>query len=471
MIIPFATNSYQSSSLPLSAQRCVNAFAEREPPPPETKTPVAVFVSPGLVDFSTCGIGPVRGMRVMNGILYVVSGGTLYSVDQYGNSTALGGSIGGSGVVAMSDNGTQLCIVNGVNGYIYSTTLGFVVISDTNFHAANTVTFFDNVFVFDWANTNKFFISNTLDGTSYNGLGFGTAEVASDYVLSVVNQQETLLILGGTTIETWYDAGAANMPFLRVDGGTIERGSAAPLTPVKEDNAVFFLGNDLLFYRLNGTLPSRISTHAIEDEWQKYGVVSDAFTFSYTFEGHKFIVLTFPTANKTWCFDVATSLWHERESWDANNRRLGRWRGNCYAQCYGMGLIGDAYTGRIGSLSATEFTEFGTTMQALMVSPPLFKERSRVFVSRFELDVETGVGLTTGQGSDPQVMLDWSRDGGRTYLGLQLWNSIGKIGAYLTRLRWLRLGQARQWVFRLTISDPVRRVILSASADATAGMK
>jgi len=471
MIIQFATNSYTSNSLPLSAQRCVNAYAEREPPPPGgAKSPIAVFGAPGLTAFAICGTGPVRGMHVMGGLLYVVSGQTLYSVSSTGVVTTLGGAVTGNGVVSMADNGTQLCIVNGTNGYIYSVSLGFVVISDPNFHAANVVTFFDNVFVFNWAGTNKFFISNTLDGLNYNGLAFGSAEVTSANLFSVVNQQETLLLFSGDHTETWYDAGAVNMPFLRVDGATIERGCAAALTTVKEDNSVFFLGNDLIFYRLNITQPVRVSTHAIEDAWQSYSTVSDAFAFSYTFEGHKFVVITFPTANKTWVYDISTGLWHERESLDMNNRTYGRWRGNCYAQCYNHGLVGDQFSGAIGYLDRVNFTEFGNTMREVLVSPPLSNERKRTFVSLFELDVETGVGLPTGQGSDPQIMLDWSRDGGRTFVGLSLWDTMGKIGQYLTRVRWLRLGQSRQWYFRVTITDPVRRTIIAASGDVSSGM-
>ncbi|WP_213775118.1 packaged DNA stabilization protein [Bradyrhizobium sp. dw_78] len=467
-IIPFATNSYRSDSLPVSAQRAVNVYAEKEPQ--DAKNQVAVFGAPGLTAFSNCGAGPVRGMHVMNGVLYIVSGPTLYSIAADGTCTALGGQVSGTNLVSISDNGTQICIVNGVNGYIYGSDIGFTIISDPNFHAAKTVSFFDDVFVFDWLGTNKFFLSNQLDGTTYNGLAFASAEVAPDFVLSTVNQQENLMIFGGSTIELWFDAGTANMPFQRLDGGVIERGCAAAMTPVKEDNTVFFLGEDLIFYRLNGVIPERVSTHAIEAEWRKYHDVTDAYTFSYTWNGHKFIVLTFVSANATWVYDVATGLWHERESFDANNRSYGRWRGNCQANCYGLQLIGDAFSGTVGYLDESAYTEFGNMMQGYMVSPYLQEDRKRIFVSRFELDVETGVGVTTGQGSDPQVMLQWSKDGGRTFSDLQLWHSAGKIGDYLTRLRWLRLGQARQWCFKVTISDPVRRTIIANSVDVSAGM-
>ena len=469
MIVQFATQSYQSKSLPLSAQRCVNAYAEREPG--DAKSQVAVFGAPGLTQFSTCGTGPIRGMHVMGGVLYVVSGTTLYSVDSLGNATALGGAVGGNGYVCMSDNGTQVLIVNGVHGYVYTAASGFQIINDSNFHAATSATFFDNYFVLSWDGTNKFFISNSLDGTTYSGTDFASAEVSPDFVLSIVNQQENLLIFGGTTIETWYDAGTVNFPFQRIDGGTVERGCAAALTPVKEDNSVFFLGDDRIFYRLDGTIPRRISTHAIEDAWQGYGVISDSYCFSYTFEGHKFIIVTFPTANATWVYDIATGLWHERVSWDENGNSYGRWRGSCAATIYNKILIGDAYSGNIGYLDNSAFTEFGNTMQALMIGPVIHQDRRRVFHTRFELDMEAGVGATVDPGSNPQAMLDWSDDGGRNFCRPQRWTSLGKIGAYTQRLRWLRNGQSRQRVYRLTISDPVRRTVIAASVDISVGIQ
>ena len=88
----------------------------------------------------------------------------------------------------------------------------------------------------------------------------------------------------------------------------------------------------------------------------------------------------------------------------------------------------------------------------------------------FELDVESGVGLTSGQGSDPQIMLDWSDDGGHSFGPLQPWRSIGKIGAYRARLRWRRMGQFRERIIRMQISDPVKRVVIAANAEFRIGL-
>lgn len=467
MKIPFGTHSYKSQSLPVSAQRLVNMYAESEPP--DAKTDVAVFGHPGIVEFATCGVGPVRGAHKMGGVAYFVSGQRLYSVSSTGVATDLGGAITGTAPVTMDDNGTQLVITNGTNGYLYSATLGFVLITDQDFSPAETVQFFDERFYFDWKGTNKFFGSDLLDGTSYNALVFASAETRPDNVVAVVLNKQILLVFGETSIEPWQDIGAANMPLERVPGVVIERGLAAPRATAKEDNTVFWLGEDRRMYKLDGLTPIGISTPAIDAEWQNYSTVSDAYFFSYPWAGHKFVVAHFVAANKTWVYDISTGMLHERESWDMNGRFLGRWCGNCHVSCYDKELIGDAYSGKIGYLSASTYNEFGNATQGLVTSPPIHSDRKRMFMSRLELDIEAGTGNTSGQGSDPQWMLRCSKDGGRTYTNLQKWRSSGAIGRFRTRLRWLRMGQARERVFELTTSDPVKRTIIAANADGYTG--
>jgi hypothetical protein len=466
MIVQFGTNSYRAASLPVSAQRCVNWFAERQPP--DAKTPIALYGAPGIVTVITIGTGPIRGMHVMGGLLYVVSGERLYRVSTSWVATDIGGNISGTGVVSMDNNGTELVIVNGTNGYLYSSTLGFVLITDTDFNAAETVTFFDQRFVFDEKGTNRFFISASLDGTSYDAAQVSSAEARPDNVVAVVLNSQVLYVFGEKSTETWQDVGAANFPFERVPGGVIERGLAAPHCTAKEDNTIFFLGNDRVFYRMDGLTPKRVSTHAIEHTWRDYDTVSDAIAFAHDFSGHKFVTVTFPTENSTWVYDISTGLWHERESWDENDTSLGRWRGNVHVDAYGYELIGDAFSGQIGYLDHHTFTEFGNTIRSYAISPPIHSDRQRVTNSRFELDIEAGVGLITGQGSDPQIMMKYSDDGGRTW-SREMWRSMGAIGEYKTRCRWLRLGQARQRVYQIAISDPVKRTIIAAHVDLEVG--
>jgi hypothetical protein len=467
MIIQWATQSYKHASKPISAQRAVNCYAEAQPK--DAKTQVALLGCPGIEEFASCGNGPVRGMHMMGGLLYVVSGQRLYSVSETGTATDIGGNITGADVVSMDDNGSELAIVSGSNGYLYSTTVGFILISDTDFNNANTVTFFDQRFVFDWKDTNKFFASDLLDGSSYSATAFASAESRPDNVQAVILNKQVLLVCGTHSIEPWQNVGAANFPFERIPGAVIERGLAEPHAICKEDNTVFFMGNDRVFYRLDGLTPVRVSTHALEHTWQSHSTFDQLFCFAYPWQGHKFVTVTFPSTNTTFELNIATGLWHERESWDLNGRSLGRWRANCHITAYDHELIGDVVSGKIGHLSHHTYTEFDNTVQMLATSPPIHSDRKRIFIPRFEMDIEGGVGLETGQGSDPQVMLRISKDGGRTWGNQQRWRSMGAVGAYQTRMRWLKLGQSREWVFEVTISDPVKRNVINAHADLMVG--
>ena len=130
-----------------------------------------------------------------------------------------------------------------------------------------------------------------------------------------------------------------------------------------------------------------------------------------------------------------------------------------------MALVGDAFANVVGLSDFNNFTEYGNTMRFLVTTPPVQDDRKRIFVPRFELEVQCGDGLPDDPTAGPQMMLDWSKDGGVTWSTLQLWRSMGAAGDYTQRLRWLNMGQARQWIFRLQCTDVVRRYIIGAYID------
>ena len=466
MEIQWAINSYQARSLPLSAQRLINFYAEAAPK--DAKSPVVLYGSPGIKTFAaSVGGGPIRGLDVMNGLLYAVSGNTLYSVNSLGTATFLGEIDTSSGPVSMTHNqaGTpQLAIVDGLQGWIYDTTNGLVRITATDFFPADVVTFQDQYFIFNRAGTGQWFISNLNNGKSYTATDIGSAEGDPDNVVSLVSNRRELWVFGESTTEIYYNSGNSDFTFSRFEGGFLERGCAAAFSIAEDDNSIFWLGEDRIFYRADGYQPVRISQYGVEEALRKYNVVSDACAFIYTMAGHKFYVVHFGAADQTWVYDITTGLWHERQS-----AGMGRWRASTHIEVYGKHLVGDSVDGKIGELDLDTYDEYGAVMQGEITGPPVHQDRKRVFHRRFELDIESGVGLTSGQGSDPQVWLDWSDDGGRTYSARKPFRSMGKIGAYTQRLRWLSLGSARQRIYRLTVSDAVKRSIVGANLAAEAG--
>jgi hypothetical protein len=369
--------------------------------------------------------------------------------------------------VSMSHNDagpSQLVIVDGTNGWIYTTTGGLVEITDDDFYPSRVVDFQDQYFVFIRDGTGQWFLSNLNDGTLYTATDIATAEGDPDNLVSLISQRRELWLFGAETIEIWYNSGSGSPPFSRYEGGFIERGCAAAFSVAEDDNSIFWLGEDRIFYRADGYQPVRISQHGIEEALRKYTVIDDACALIYTMAGHKFYVCTFPAEDHTWVYDIATKLWHERQSFG-----MGRWRVSTHIEAYGKHLVGDFQDGKIGELDLDTYQEYGVTMQGRATGSVIHADRTRVSHRKFELDIESGIGLTTGQGSDPQIWLEWSDDGGRTWSARKPFRSMGKLGEYRKRLRWTRMGSARERIFSVVVSDPVKRSILAAHLNPRQG--
>lgn len=429
-----------------------------------------MFSAPGADLVATVGTGPHRGSWNFNGVAYYVSGQSLYSVAKDGTVTNAGNGIDGTDIVGMSDNGVQLCIVNGERGWIYSDGTGLVQITSDAFYPADTVTFFDGYFIFDRKGTNQWFLSALYDGLTYNGLDFASAEGQPGFVIGTVQNLQLLFIFCTAHIELWYDAGTADFPFQRYAGGLIPYGCISPYTIIKQDGAVFFLGADHIFYRLQANVPIRVSTHPIEHIIEQDADISKAVCFTFSIEGHKMVCLTLPESNITVVYDISTGKWHNRNSVDPNFNDLGAWRFRTALSAYDETYLGDTLSGKLGRLDWSIYTELGNPMKGVIQSANIQQDRKRVYITKFELDVEAGVGLTSGQGSDPQIMLRRSFDGGRTWSLQQPWRSMGKSGEYTKRLRWLRQGHGWQANFMLEVSDPVPRTIIAAYADIEVGI-
>ena len=463
--IPFVGPAYESISKPFAAQQCINYYLEAAQE--EAKSPNALVGTPGLTTFVDLGEGEdnaIRGMRTFGDSLYVVSGQTLYRIDEFGAATAKG-TIPLDSRVSISNNITQLIIVNGKEGFIYNPTDDvFEQILDSDFRPADLVVFLDQYFVLHETDTDRFFISDLANGLSYDGTQFATAEGLPDNIVSILSDHRDLLLFGGESTELWTNTGNTDFPFEVQNGVFIERGCSAAFSSLKMDNQVYWLGEDRVVYNLNGYLPAKISTHAIDERIRQYDRVDDAFAFTYTEGGHYFYVLTFPSGNETWVYDAASKRWHQRSS----GLLGGKWRASAYASFNGKNYVGDANSGKVFELSLEVYDEDGGQIRRVRTTMPEHSNELPVFMSKLQIYMESGTGLLTGQGSDPQLELSWSDDGGRTFKAPR-YRSLGKIGEYAKRIIWRRLGRFRNRIFRLAITDPVKATIINASAEVETG--
>ncbi len=500
---PILGQSYVARSINAADNRMVNLFPEQTP---ENGLEIGYLNrAPGLTKLVTIGSGPIRGLwaHQTNGSdAYCVSGTEFYKI--YPDYTYVKlGDVAGTGPVTFADNGIQMFIAANPNGYIYNeVTNVFAQITDPDFTGAGTVTYLDGYFVYNEPDSQKIWITQLLDGTSVDPLDFASAEGSPDGVVAVNAIHRELWVFGTDTTEVWYDSGATDFPLIPIQGAFNETGCIAPYSVAKLDNSLFWLGNDPrgfgVVYRSNGYASQRVSTHAIEYAIQGYSNVSDAVAYTYQQEGHAFYVISFPTGNATWVYDVATGAWHERAY--LTNGEFTRHRSNCQCNFQSTTLVGDYENGNIYKFDLDVYADNGATQKWLRswrALPSGQNNLKRTAQHSLQLESESGVGLNgidpqdplegllatqlgeiiatatgdellvtvaTVEGANPEAMLRWSDDGGHTWSN-EHWTGMGRIGQYGYRTIWRRLGMTqklRDRVYEVSGTDPVKIAIMGA---------
>lgn len=477
--LEIGTGFYKSASLPLSAQRCINLYPVI--PQASALNQRALFGSPGTKTHATTGAmaGVNRGSQVMAGVGYFVNGSNLYSITAAGVITDRG-TISGTGRVSMANNGRYLVIVvPGGTSYAYDSTIStLAAITDVDFITASMVVFKDGFFVFSAADGSVFFNSALNDPFTYDALDFGTAEINPDLIVGLHVNHNELFVPGKETVELFQNVGGSGFPFQRIPGANIQKGVYGKFTIAEFDNSFVFVGGgvneEAAIWKVTGSSSvQKISTSAIDNAIQKFNEaeLADAFAWTYAEGGNFFVGFTFESTripSKTFVFDATTSAlagastWHERQTGVTDNR----WRVNSIIRLGGKLLVGDQIDGRIGELDLETYDEYGDVLFWSKSSQPFANQGKRMFFGEIELTMEQGVGLTTGQGSDPIVRMDYSDNGGRSFKA-ETQRKYGKIGAYDQRCIWRRQGDFPvSRVLRFSGSDPVKRNILKLEANA-----
>ena len=485
VVLPIANGAYVSDSLPISAQECVNWYANIVQAPALNQE--TLLGTPGLVQLTTTGeINQVnRGAAEMAGVPYFVNGDGLYRVDRAVSvegvetfSTEKVGTVAGAGRVSLANNGTQLCVlIPGGAGYIYvdGNPGTFTEITDLDFRANGEpqhAVFVDGFFVFT-TDSKKFIVSALNDGLSYNALDFGTAEADPDDIVAPVVFRNQLFICGAETTEVFQNIGGADFPFQR-SGLFIQKGVSAPFSLINASDAYLFIGGGKnespAIWAVQGNTAEKVSTVAIDSILQRFTAeeVGSAFAWSYAQRGAYFVGFSLPTT--TVVIDTATGRWHERKSQivtSKNETLTVRSRVNSMLTAYGRVVVGDSTDGRIGAFDMDGYTEYGGPLIRTVSTQPFQNNMKPFMVPGIELTMEAGVG--TAEVPDPKIRMSRSTDGGKTFSDERA-RGIGKVGEYGRRTIWRRNGRASRFeVFKFTLSDAVKPVIIQLTADIIGG--
>ena len=480
----FVGGAYEAPLQLQDAQKCVNWYVEFSQSK-DSKTPSALLGTPGLQSVISLGAGPVRGGWTLPGGLQAlaVSGASVYlltvaspatsSTQAVLASTLIGTLATTTGPVCIRDNGVGgiAVISDGQNGYVYNVAAKTLTqITDPAWLGATRICYVDGWFVFNQPGTQTFYTSPLYwnGTTAMDATYYALKDSSSDKLVTMIENNRELWLVGERTTEVWYDAGNATFPFSRLQGVTLQHGCAAAQTLVRLSDVLMWLGADEQgqnqVYMTVGNQAVPVSTHAVASAIASYPVVSDAIAYAYQEDGHLFYVITFPTADVTWCFDLTSKEWHERLSFDPAASVFHRHMSNCYFQFANMRLVGDYASGNVYQMSRQIYTDNGNPLISWRRCPHVWDkaERDRIMHTQLQIEFMPGVGLQSGQGSNPQVALRWSDDGGQTY-GNEHWAGIGHAGQTKNRCIWRRLGQSRDRIYDVRISDPVRRDVVGAS--------
>ena len=463
------TGAYQARSIIAANQRCVNLYAEQNPA--DSEFPVTHYPTPGLIRRA---VAPLKGFRGLytasSGELFAVVASKLYAVDVNWVFTELGMLATTSGPVSMRDNSAELVVVDGSrSGYSYDLTNRiFSVITDEAFYGSNRVALIDDFLLFNQPATRQFYASGAL-ALTFDPLDIAAKNGASDKTVAVEVANRTIWVFGEKTTEVWYNAGASDFAFARYPGTFIEYGCKSAASISAMDTSVYWLGagekGEGLVFRSDQMSALMISTPALTDELRTYPRLDDAIGYTHQADGHMFYVLTFPTADKTWCYDLSTKQWHER-LWMDDDGKLHRHRGACFAVWRGMQLVGDWENGNLYELSLDTFDDDGEERLHIRSWPNTGNDGNSITYDRFIVDME--VGNAGANDPEPQVRLRWSDNRGKTW-GTTLSRGLGERGEHGRRAQFNRLGSDKGMgrIFEVSWSAKVRTALNGAYIRAT----
>lgn len=475
----FVGPSYTARSSAAADEECINLFAETA----ETQGSVSpakayggstaeslknYFWTPGIKTFATLPESPARGGIEANGRVFEVGGTKFCEVLSDGSVTVRGTIANDSKAVSLAFNAIQIFIVSAGSAYCFD--LATNTLTDQTAKMAATpvqCAYADTYFIVCFANSNKYQISDPLDGTSWPGLNVNEVSVFPGNIRSIIVNHRELWILGDRQSQTYQNTGSANI-FDVVPGALIETGCAATFSPCKLDNSIFAIHEDergaRAAWRSNGYTPQRISTHAVEIDLQSYADISGMTSYSYQDGGHLFWVLYVPGAQWSWVYDVGEQMWHKRSK--GTSVLQSHWGWN-HVWAFGKHLIGDWASGKVYDLSVAYLDDAGNSIKRLRRAPTIIDEMQWIICSQLIVDLQTGLGpqppLLDGAGNPraPQCMLRWSDDRGKTWSN-EHWQDCGQAGEYQTRVIWRRLGRFRYRIFEWSATDSVAWTIVGA---------
>lgn len=471
MLIPgFVGPAYTAQSNVAADEECINLYPETiESPGAQTQR--FYLGTPGMKVFLTFPEGPVRGQTIMSGQVFLVSGSTLWSVNADGVHVPHGDVGNDTLAVSMAVSNTQILIIS--VGRAFCFTFATDTLTEVTSLLAGVpmqVEYSDGYFIVIFQDSNKFQISDILDGQTWPGIQVNAVSVFAENIISIIVSHRELWVMGRYHIQPYYNSGSDEV-YDVIAGAMIDTGIIGTFGRNLIDNTIFWISQDQRgarqAWRANGYTPQRISTHAVEVALTSYAQADKVVSYAYQDGGHLFWVLYIPNADCSWVYDVAENLWHKRSEWHTDTAIFTPHRSWNHSYAYDRHLIGDWKTGTLFEMSLQFFDDAGTLIRRVRRSPIVVSEMNWIFHAEFTVDFAPGLGpqppLLDGSGNprQPMAMLRWSNDRGSTWSN-EYMAGMGFAGQYSFRTIWRRLGRSRYRVYEVSTTEPIPITIVNA---------
>lgn len=301
--------------------------------------------------------------------------------------------------------------------------------------------------------------TEVLNPNGWSTLNYIQSETSINELTAIRSNTREAWVFSPKNIEVYTPTGSADSPsaFARVSGAYIDKGCKYKNCIAMNQNMFYWVSTDNCIYRNNGYNAEKISTVALENEIMNYGDQEDILGQIYTQAGHTFYVVKFKTSKKTWCYDITTGLWHERESGDSE------WKGDLIISAWNHTYVSDKDKSILYDLDLNAGTDNGEVIKREFVFPTIKNEELRIFHRRLEIDMDTGFS------NNENLFLQYSDDGGYTWSN-EYWVNLGEKAEYNKKLEWRRLGSAITRIYKVKMSTQNRVNIIGAYIDIKKGV-
>ncbi len=393
------------------------------------KTPIAIVALPEhrqLLDLADFSDNKVRGVGRFNDTLLVAYGSTLYQVSATGAITTIGTIGTGTGVQIKQFDTTRAIIVDNPNGYVATIgmTNSVAQITDGEFRSVSAVAVSASRALFLEQNSGRFFSSDALAPTDYDGSAFATAEYQPDNATAIESVGGQILIFGPRSYEVWQSANLTPFPFARSQAYTADVGCENRDLVATYENLMAWVSPNGEIYLFNQQGISRIDTPAIPccDIERLFFIFHSGQLFLYCWNGDKAFV-----------FDIRAQLWHTRTP----------------ATPFGAQCVDNSFL--VSEDGKVYLLQNGPNNYPAVIQTPVHITRNGRPVLCTGLQIQCSSGLRPRCNLEPHdIMLSWSDDGARTW-SRDVPRSTGAKGDYGFEVRWDRLGRYKQRTFRFKI--------------------